>query len=147
RMKQLEVALLSYLNKSCSMDVISSALDGTPRHFIDLIPWQEFSYKPAVSFSAGHCNDCLFIKYYVHEAVVKAIHYRANDPVYKDSCVEFFIAFHDEKTYYNFEFNPIGTCKLNFGTERHDRKLISEKVISKIKYSITIQNTFEIQTG
>lgn len=139
-MKQLEAPLLSHLHRTSKIEHISASLDNMIKHPIDNAPWPEFNYVPDVTFSIGHGNDCLFIKYYVLEAVVKSAWYKPNDPVYKDSCVEFFIAFNDERGYYNFEFNAIGTCKLNFGINRYDRKIISEKLISTIKYLATIQN-------
>ena len=139
-MKQLEAPLLSHLHSTSPIEEISASLDKILKHPIDNAPWPEFDYVPEVAFSIGHGDDCLFIKYYVLEAVVKGACYAANDPVYKDSCVEFFIAFNGEREYYNLEFNAIGTCKLNFGTNRHDRKIISEKLISTIKYLAVIQN-------
>lgn len=138
--KQLEVPLLFQQHKFSDIRDISAFLDNMPKHPVDNAPWSEFRYVPEVSFSIGHDNNCLFIKYYVVEAMVKITYHKPNDPVYKDSCVEFFIAFNGEREYYNFEFNAIGTCKLNFGTNRHNRKVISEKLIGTIKYLATIQN-------
>ena len=138
--KQLEVPLIFLQQRPSGIREVSAFLDGMPKHLLDNAPWPEFSYVPEVSFSIGHDNKCLFIKYYVLEAIVKTTYNKPNDPVYKDSCVEFFIAFNGETAYYNFEFNAIGTCKLNFGTNRHNRKIISEKVIGTIKYLATLQN-------
>lgn len=139
-MKQLEAPLLSHLDRTSQIEHISASLNNIIKHPIDNAPWPEFSYVPKVAFSIGHCNDCIFIKYYVLEAVVKCAWYKPNDPVYKDSCVEFFIAFEEDEAYYNLEPNTIGTCKLNFGSNRHSRKIISEKLISTIRYLATIQN-------
>lgn len=138
--KQLDVPLLFQGQRPASIGDLSAFLDNMPKHAIDNAPWPEFGYVPEVSFSIGHNSRCLFIKYYVKEAMVKTTYHQANDPVHKDSCVEFFIAFNGEAEYYNFEFNAIGTCKLNFGTNRHNRKVISEKVIRTIQYLATIQN-------
>jgi len=139
-MKQLEIPLLTHLNKTSSMEQISYALNDLSKHFIDIAPWPEFNYSPKVEFSIAHCKDCIFIRYYVTEAVVKTTYYQPNDPVYKDSCVEFFIAFNEEEAYYNLEFNAIGNCKLNFGKNRNDRIIISENLIRTIRYLATIQN-------
>lgn len=139
-MKQLEVPFFSRLQKASPIEHISASLDEMVKHPINIAPWPEFNYMPKVEFSIAHGNDCIFLKYYVTEAVVKANYYHPNDPVYKDSCVEFFIAFNDEGAYYNLEFNVIGTCKLNFGKNRNDRILISENLIRTIRYLATIQN-------
>lgn len=139
-MKQLEVPFLNSLDESSAIETISTKLDSLKKHSIDQQPWKEFPYRPQVQFSIGHSGNCLFLKYYVSESSVRASYFRPNDPVYKDSCVEFFIALDGEGNYYNFEFNAIGTCKLNFGSQRHDRKLISEKAISTIRFSTTLRN-------
>jgi hypothetical protein len=64
---------------------------------------------------------------------VQAKYRNINDPVYKDSCVEFFIAFNGEQQYYNLEFNCLGTCLAGFGQNQHDRKLLPKQQVSKIK--------------
>jgi hypothetical protein len=138
--KKIEVPFLSHLQRSSPVLQISATLDSMIRHRISYAPWPDFNYVPEASFSIAHGNNCIFLKYYVAEDVVRATWYKPNDPVYKDSCVEFFIDFDDSKEYYNLEFNVTGTCKLNYGTERDNRKLISEQLIAAIKYLATIQN-------
>ena len=139
-MNELEVSVASLVHADSAMSHISSVLDKLFRHRIAHAPWPEFSYVPEVSFSIAHHNDCIFLKYYVFETVVKASWYKPDDPVYKDSCVEFFITLGDDMGYYNFEFNAIGTCKLNFGIDRHHRKVVPEKLVTSIRYWASIQN-------
>src|SRR5690606_972047 len=51
-----------------------------------------------------------------------------------DSCVEFFIAFDDDSSYYNLEFNCTGTCLAGYGTGRGEkRKLLPASVIRNIR--------------
>jgi hypothetical protein len=138
--KKLEAPFIPGLQKISDMREISETLDSLQRHTIEISPWPEYDYVPKVNFSIAHGNDCIFLKYYVSESVVKAEWYKPNDPVFKDSCVEFFVAFGDDKDYYNCEFNVIGTCKFNYGRERGQRKLISEKSISLINYLAIVQN-------
>jgi len=123
------------------MQEISSALDNIDKHPIEIAPWPEFAYLPKAEFAIAHNNDFIFLKYFVEEENVKATYYLPNDPVYKDSCVEFFIAFDNEEEYYNLEFNAIGTCKLNFGKNRNDRILISERLIRTIRFLASIENS------
>jgi len=139
-MKKLEVPFLNSLDVSSAIETVSVTLDSQEKHSIDQQPWQEFPYRPQVQFLIGHSGNCLFLKYFVSESTVRASYFKPNDPVYKDSCVEFFIALNGEGNYYNFEFNILGTCKLNFGSQRNDRKLISEKAISEIQFSTFIRN-------
>jgi hypothetical protein len=140
-MKQLEVSLLAQLHKNDSMEETSAILDTLNKQAIDIAPWDDFQYIPNVEFAIAHNNNCIYLKYYVEEAVIKAAYFQVDDPVYKDSCVEFFIAFNNEEEYYNIEFNAIGTCKLNFGRDRHDRIRIPEKLIKKLRFLSIIKNT------
>ncbi len=139
-MKLLEAPLLSSLNKTSLPGQVSASLNCLDKHCIDIAPWPEFTYIPKVEFCIAHNKECIFLKYYIQEAVVKAAYYQPDDPVYKDSCVEFFIAFNREEAYYNLEFNAIGTCKLNFGSNRNNRIVVAENLIRKIKYFSNIQN-------
>ena len=139
-MKQLQAPFLPQFDKTPLSEQVSAALHHLPKHAIDIAPWPEFDYVPKIEFSIAHNKDCIFLKYYVEEAVIKAAYYQTDDPVYKDSCVEFFIAFDREEEYYNLEFNPIGTCKFNLGKDRNDRVLISESLIKKIRFLVTLQN-------
>jgi hypothetical protein len=141
-MKALEVAHLSFPSHA-SFEAISATLDTLQRHKIDQQPWKEFDYQPSVEFSIAHTDSILFLKYFVSESTVRALYSRSNEPVYKDSCVEFFIALNGDARYYNFEFNVIGTCKLNFGGSRENRQLISEEAISSIKFITSITNNTE----
>lgn len=138
-MKEIEAIFLPDVHNS-DIERISGRLDLLVKHPIAIAPWKEFPYTPNVSFSIGHTDHCLVIKYHVLESVVKASYYKPNDPVYKDSCVEFFVALDDEDEYYNFEWNVTGTCLCSFGANRQNRKWISEDLISKIKYSVNIKN-------
>jgi hypothetical protein len=94
----------------------------------------------------AHCDDCLFIKFYVEEEYLKAGYQKANDPVYKDSCVEMFIAFERGGGYYNFEFNCIGTCLLGYGSGRENRTLLSESTIGQIEYFSNLYKGYDSAT-
>lgn len=143
-MKELEVPQLPQLNKASSIKQVSEILDQLNKHALDIAPWPAFDYIPKATCTIAHNRDCIFLKYYVEEEVVKAAYYLPDDPVYKDSCVEFFIAFNNEEEYYNLEFNAIGTCKLNFGKNRNHRAIIPENLIKSIKYLSIIQNAGKV---
>lgn len=79
--------------------------------YIDMLNWpREFPYKPMVRFKAVRSDRKLYLKYYVVEKNIRAIWINDQDPVWTDSCVEFFFRPADADFYYNFEFNCIGTC-------------------------------------
>jgi len=137
-MKKLEVPFLATVNRNCAVADISNLLDKLPKNRIEELPWSHYDYRPEVSFAIGHSNDCIYIKYYVREHTVKALTLHTNGPVYKDSCVEFFLAFAGEQTYYNFEFNCIGTCLVGYGSSRNERELVPASVIEKIRYQAVL---------
>ncbi len=145
-MKRIEVPIILPSQNPVDLFEVSGILDRSVRQPINIAPWPEFDYTPETSFAIGHDNSHLYLKFFVEEAVLKASFFKPNDPVYKDSCVEFFVAFEDDKAYYNFEFNAIGTCLLGFGENRHNRKSISAEAISKIRYLSSIQNR-KLQDG
>jgi len=73
-MNQLEVSFLSHILKTSPIEHISASLDKMVKHPINIAPWPEFNYMPKVEFSIAHGNDCIFLKYYVTEAVIKQIY-------------------------------------------------------------------------
>ncbi len=116
-------------------------------HTIGNLNWKEFSYKPEVKFRIAHISNEIWLKYYVKEKYVKAIETRTNGDVYKDTCVEFFIAPTD-KNYYNFEISCIGTIHLAYGKGRNGRKFVDPDMIAKIERVSTLGNQpFEEKSG
>ncbi len=114
---------------------------------IGTINWPEFSYKPEVAFRIGHTGNEIWLKFYVSEKCVRAVETRTNGDVYKDSCVEFFISF-DQRNYYNFEFNCIGTRHLSYGPGRGNRARINPKIVEKIEIHSTLgDEPFDNKTG
>lgn len=140
-MKQLKVPFSQTLHQGSPIEEISASLDQLEPTSISMAPWSAFSYKPKAGFAFAHSNDCLFVKFYVSEKAIQAIFREPNDPVYKDSCVELFIAFNGDKEYYNLEFNCLGTCRAGFGSERLNREPLPEKVIANIRSLSVIEFT------
>jgi hypothetical protein len=138
-MQQFNIPSLS-LSDSCSIEQVSLALDQKEKLPINITPWPDFNYLPNVAFAIAHDGDKIFLKYYVEENTVIAVHRKTNGPVYKDSCVEFFIAFDDEKDYYNIEFNCAGSCHVGYGSNRENRRLVPPHLIRKIKYQASFKS-------
>ena len=103
-------------------------------HAINQAPWQaEFPYIPQVKFQIAYNNDHLFLHYHVEEDHVKATYIRANENVWEDSCVEFFISLDDRQTYYNFEFNALGTGLIGYGSAvKTERQRLSVEQIESV---------------
>lgn len=114
---------------------------------VDELNWKNFPYKPNVKFRIGHTGKEIWLKFEVTEKHIRALETKTNGEVYKDSCVEFFIAF-DNKNYYNFEFNCIGTRHLSHGPGRGNRTRITPELVEKIEISSSLGNQpFEEKTG
>ncbi len=142
----LLVPFLQGSKKNVSISAVSQILDGQEKHQIAIAPWPEFPEKPTVLFSIAHDGRHLFIKYDVTETEVLARYRHTNDPVYKDSCVEFFINFDDGRYYYNIEFNRLGTCLGSYGTQRENRTALPVELLKKIKHERTLRQV-EINNG
>jgi len=132
-MKNFRIAFISNQELNNGMAGVCSYLNSSERQSINNLLWSNDGYKPAVSFAMVYTEDSILLKYFVTEKYVKADYLQINDPVYKDSCVEFFIAFGDDENYYNLEFNRIGTALIGYGSGKNDREILSESIISKIK--------------
>ncbi|RDV16958.1 hypothetical protein DXT99_00080 [Pontibacter diazotrophicus] len=139
-MKQIRVPYTAAINNHSSLKDISGLLDTLEKNAVDHHLWPASAIKPDVTFAIAHHSDCLFLKYYVRENALRAVCLRPNDPVYTDSCVEFFVAFDGGSHYYNLEFNCLGTCLLGYGTGRDDRQLLPADVITQIKHLAVIQS-------
>lgn len=99
-------------------------------HEIGTANWRE---APGVlaSFTIGNNAEHIFLRFSVSEMNVKGRYQGFNEPVYKDSCVEFFVSF-EKGLYYNFEFSCIGTLLAAYGSGRSDRAYLSEDILGKI---------------
>ncbi|GAC1422249.1 MAG: carbohydrate-binding family 9-like protein [Flavisolibacter sp.] len=131
-MKTLDVAPISHLNANSAIMDVLKAFATLENHKIDIVSWAAFPYKPKVDFKIAYSIDCIFLQYAVCEKEIRISYQKTNEPVYEDSCVEFFISFKG-KEYYNFEFNCIGTCLAAFGQNREDRSFLPSTAINMIK--------------
>jgi len=106
--------------------------------------WMQNDYCPEVIVKACYSEEFIYVKFHVFEQKVTVRYLNVGDPVFKDSCVEFFINLFPKETeeYFNIELNAIGTIKMGYGIKRNRRYLtapeLSEmKVVSSIKKPVT----------
>lgn len=135
----LEAPFLENTDSRSDISSVSDLLNGLTQQPLAISPWKGYEAPVTVTFALAHGLDCIALKYFVKEPFSKPVYDKANDPVYKDSCVEFFIGFNNEAEYYNFEFNNAGTCLLGFGSGK-ERTMVSETLIQQIKYSRSFKN-------
>jgi len=120
------------------METLSLEMDRQTKHGITHKPWAHDTATPEVRFSIAHNEEAIFLRYEVKEKQTRATYFNINDAVYEDSCVEFFIAFHGESSYYNLEFNCLGTPRIAYGPDRHNRKFIDPELISNVKSQLKL---------
>ncbi len=126
------------INFSSDISIVSSVLNQQKKFDIADTAWPNQDYEGNCKVAVLYTEDMLALKYEVQENDYLARYVSPNEPVYKDSCVEFFVAF-DDSGYYNFEFNSNGACLAQFGTSKHNRAFILAADIRKIK----VQKSFK----
>lgn len=94
--------------------------------------WSDFPYIPETKFWMGFTSKEIFIHFTVLEQGPIARFTRVNDPVCRDSCVEFFISPGDN-TYFNFEFNAAGTPYAGRGLDRSSSIPLSPGQVKTIR--------------
>ena len=87
---------------------------------IEEYPWksEERPYSPEkVEFRVLHDGHSLFVRFDTWEEEVRATYTVPNDPVCRDSCVEFFFQPDNaDPRYLSFEINPLGTLLIGLGS-------------------------------
>ncbi len=84
----------------------------------------------------------VFVRFEADEPCPRAVFENRDDPVYNDSCMEFFFQpFADDERYVNFEINPKGAFLCAVGKSRNDRLLLSE--LSSCSPDVSAQTTPE----
>jgi hypothetical protein len=126
-----------------SVEDISKVLDGHERRQIKYAPWSEGGDLPKASFALAYGNEDIYLKYYVTEHTLKAEYSKFNDPVFKDSCVEFFIAFNGDEKYYNLEFNCTGTSRVQYGQHKTGRTFLPASLLKTIKHQTRVKTSAE----
>lgn len=100
------------------------------------INWQEFPHKPEVDVYLGHSGHSLFLHYVVRKDYVRAVNRNDQEPVYEDSCVEFFLQ--ENENYRNFEFNALGVCLSAVGAERKSRRRLQAEELALIRRNASL---------
>jgi hypothetical protein len=119
-MKRLIIPYIKSLN-GIKLEYAGEILENEgKREAVDKLNWAKaFPYRPITTFDIGYADDGIYIKYNVQGTMLRAIYENDQEPVYEDSCVEFFCKQPDSDYYMNFEFNCIGTC---LAAKRKSRK-------------------------
>lgn len=111
-----------------------------PFHSVDVINWEKFPYLPDVKFRIAYTEDAILLHYIVTEATVMALATEDHGPVYKDSCVEFFVSPEEDGLYYNLECNCIGTILFGSGGDEKGKVLADASTMEGIKSWASLGN-------
>ncbi len=99
--------------------------------------WMDNGYRPEVTAALGWTPERLYVRFNVRESEPTVRYHKINEPVYKDSCVEFFLqpCPGSDPRYLNFELNAAGVLLLKLGSGREDRVFLNagEADIFKIR--------------
>lgn len=126
---------------SLSLPEGTELLDSVNAQPLSCLNWQQqFPYCPDVHFRMAHNGEELFIRFTVKEKAVRALATQDNGEVYKDSCVEFFIAVDDSGYYYNLEFSCIGTLLLGYRPGRTGAVHADAEHLAMVKRYSTLGN-------
>jgi len=113
--------------------------------------WMDNKYRPVVLVKLCYSNNYIYVKFLVAEQKVKAVYKNYSDPVYKDSCVEFFINPFPSRSedYINIEVNAIGTLLIGAGRDRkrmpfREEELGDLQIVSSLDSSAV--DTFESES-
>ncbi len=83
-------------------------------------------YRPPTYFKMGVIGDNLLATLKCYEENPRAVYINRDDPVYTDSCLEFFVApIEGRAEYINVEMNSKGTFLCEFGKGKYDRVFMS----------------------
>jgi hypothetical protein len=85
-----------------------------------------------VSFDISHSGEALHLLFRVREQAVRAVCAADREPVWEDSCVEFFFAPREDGLYYNLECSCSGKLYLCRGAGRHGRESLPEAAYAGI---------------
>lgn len=90
---------------------------------IDNYLWVKNHYHPKVEVKLCYSERFVYVFFQVFEEKIIAKYQKFQDPVYKDSCVEFFFnPFPKEEIgYLNIETNALGTMLIGLGRSRNER--------------------------
>jgi hypothetical protein len=78
---------------------------------IDQFRPESSDHQPVTQAKLLYSLEGLYGLFRVQDRFVRCVHRRYQDPVFEDSCVEFFVQPRGDKGYFNFEFNCGGALR------------------------------------
>ena len=117
---------LKVYNKLCFYDSFEE-FDKVCFHRLTNYHWEsDPPYRPNTYFKMGIVGEDLVAKLQCYEENPRAVFTKRDDPIYRDSCLEFFVApIEDRDEYVNVEMNSNGAFLCEFGKGKFDRVFVN----------------------
>ena len=129
----MEIPLIPPLNAGAGPDEKRHAMRELPEIELSHALWIPRPRGLKVSARPAHDGRRLLILYTVIEPATRAKYIHDQDPVYTDSCVEFFFAPAPGQPYCNFEWNAIGTMLAGCGVSRQNRRRLDRNDLTRVE--------------
>lgn len=84
---------------------------------VDQFRHESSDHRPQTSLRLLHDNEIIYGLFQVQDQYVRCTFQNLGDPVYNDSCVEFYAQPRQDRGYFIFEFNCGGTLLSNYITD------------------------------
>lgn len=126
KIKPLPEYRVTHLQADVQPREFASERTAIPAVPIDCFPWSD-DYYPKTEVRCGYTNLFCYIGFRVVEENPVVRHRSFQDPVYEDSCVEFFFNPFPEDSgdYVNLEVNAAGVLLAQIGSGRRNRRSLA----------------------
>ena len=101
---------------------------------VGCVNWEAYPYAPKVEFRVAHSDDALVVMFDVEEHHLRGVAMSGSEPVWEDSCVEFFVENPAGEGYFNFEINCIGTLLAAHRKSRTEARLFTREEMAQIRH-------------
>ena len=96
-------------------------------------PWEDSGVHPKTIITIGYDDEGYNVHYVSYETELRAVETEHNSDVYKDSCMEIYMAFAEGDNHYmNVEVNPNGATYVSLSTCREESVKIDPKEIDTL---------------
>lgn len=135
-MRKLVVPLQVVSQFETVFDRIKLLLEKGAMAVIDQVNWRDlYPGELPVNVRAAHDGEVLYLYYTIKGEAVSAQHRNDFDPVWKDSCVEFFMQRVGDIHYRNFECNILGALLAARHETRESAEQLTEEVTSIFRFA------------
>ena len=127
----------------------SAFWEGVPAAKVEHYLWLKNGYEPRVEARVCCSPNYLYVFFKAWETRIRVKYTNFQDPVYKDSCVEFFIDPFPEKNlgYINIETNALGTMLINYGKDRGTRVKVPQEALAGFEVKPSIKGPVDGSHG